>query len=108
MALDAQGQISASSAITNNAVLRIISGDHTVGTIAGVGETQVVSGSLTVGSIVQNSLTIEAGATVVIAALPGGPLGGSISPVPEPGTFGVLIGGVLCLIARRFYRSKEF
>jgi hypothetical protein len=40
--------------------------------------------------------------------IPGGALSGDIRPVPEPGTLGVLIGGVLCLIARRFYRGKGF
>ncbi|MGA2797570.1 MAG: glycoside hydrolase family 44 protein [Thermoguttaceae bacterium] len=107
LALDAQGQISASSVITNNATFRIISGDHTVGTIAGSGSTEILSGILTVNSIVQNELTIGPGAMVIIAALPGGPAGGSLTPVPEPWTIGMLMAGILCLVGGRFFIRKR-
>jgi autotransporter-associated beta strand protein len=102
VALDGQGQISANSAITNNATFRILSGDHTVGSVTGGGNTEILSGSLTVGSLVQNSLSVGPGATVTIATLPGGPASGDITPVPEPAIIGMLIAGIFCLIARRF------
>ncbi|MGA2061378.1 MAG: PEP-CTERM sorting domain-containing protein, partial [Thermoguttaceae bacterium] len=49
--------------------------------------------SLTATSVVQNTLTIGAGATLTIAPIPGGPLAGlgSISPVPEPSTWALLM-----------------
>jgi autotransporter-associated beta strand protein len=52
LALDATGQIE-NSAVMNDATFKILSGDHTVGAITGAGETQVVSGSLAVDSLVQ-------------------------------------------------------
>jgi hypothetical protein len=62
------------------------------GDLTGIGTTSV-SGSLVVDSIVQNTLTIGAGAKVTIRPLSGGPMAGQfqITPVPEPSTF-ILIG----------------
>ncbi|MGA2062510.1 MAG: hypothetical protein ABSG67_18675 [Thermoguttaceae bacterium] len=60
---------------TNDGSLNITGGDKTIGTISGTGNTSISDGStLTVTSISQNTLTIGAGATLVIATLPGGPL----------------------------------
>ncbi len=61
LALDAQGQISPVSLITNDATFQILSGDHTVGAIMGNGSTEVDSGSLTVSSIAQDTLAIGPG-----------------------------------------------
>ncbi|MGA2060033.1 MAG: autotransporter-associated beta strand repeat-containing protein [Thermoguttaceae bacterium] len=49
--------------------------------------------ALTASSITANTLTIGAGATVTITAIPGGPLAGmgSISAVPEPATWAMLL-----------------
>jgi autotransporter-associated beta strand protein len=102
LALDSQGQISADSPIVNNATFRVISGEHTAGSVTGRGDTEILSGSLTVDSLVQKTLTIGAGATVEIAAVPGGPGGGSLTAAPEPGMVRMLIGGLLCLIARGY------
>jgi hypothetical protein len=47
--------------------------------------TQVDSGAtLSAASIHQGKMTIGNGAKVVIRPLPGGPLGRTITPVPEP------------------------
>ncbi len=59
--------------------------------MTGTGNT-IVNGVLTANSIVQNTLTLGAGAMVTINPIPGGPLGdGTIQPVPEPGTFVMLL-----------------
>ncbi len=88
------------------ATFEIINGSHAVGIISGYGTTQVDSGaSLTAASIIQNTLTIGPGATVTIRALPGGPQGGAITPVPEPSTL-VLLGGVFILFT--LARAKKF
>ena len=57
------------------------------------GGTLSVCGILTADSIVQNTLTIGAGATVTIRPISGGPLAAQfqISPVPEPATFTLLL-----------------
>ncbi len=99
LALDAQGQISPNSSIANNANFKILAGAHTVGTITGTGSTQIISGSLTVKSVFQNVLTVGAGAELIIAPLSGGPLSGDITPVPEPGSVGLLAMGLLSLLA---------
>jgi autotransporter-associated beta strand protein len=61
--------------------------------------TTVAAGaSLTADSIVQNTLTIGAGATVTIRATTGA---GSASAVPEPGTWALIGIGLLSLLAFR-------
>jgi autotransporter-associated beta strand protein len=102
LALDTQGQISSSSAITNNATFRILSGDHALGAITGDGNLEILSGSLMVDSIVQNVVTLGVGTRVIIKPIPGGPSGGGIVPVPEPGTIVLLIAGFLFFIGRHF------
>ena len=81
--------------IVNNSTatgLLISDGVKKTGTISGIGDT-TVSGpagtELIATSIVQNTLTIGAGCTVTIAAIPGGPLasGANLTPVPEPATW---------------------
>jgi autotransporter-associated beta strand protein len=83
--------------VANGAQFKVISGSPVVGNIAGAGST-TISGSgtvLTAASIAQNTLTVGSGATVVIQALPGGPLGdGGIRAVPEPGALAMLLIGL--------------
>ena len=74
------------------ATFELVNGTHAVGTISGSGTTQVDAGaSLTAQSVNQGTLTLGIGARVTIQPIPGGPLGGTIAPVPEPSSF-VLLG----------------
>ncbi len=60
------------------------------------------SNELIASSIVCNSLTVGAGATVVIKPIPGGPLGagyGSLTSVPEPGILVLLTTAALAILA---------
>ena len=69
-----------------------------VSAVTGTGTTLVAAGaSLTANSIVQNTLTIGAGATVTIRET----AAGSASPVPEPGTWALIGIGLLSLLAFR-------
>jgi hypothetical protein len=75
-------------------------GSHTVGIISGTGMTSVAAGSeLTATSIIQDTLTIGAGATLTIAAIPGGPqsAGDGLLPVPEPSALILLCIGAVSL-----------
>jgi hypothetical protein len=66
-----------------------VSGDHDLD----------VQGNLVAGSIAVDTLTIESGATVTIQAIPGGPLGSTLTAVPEPSTL-ILMGiGTIGLLA---------
>ncbi|MGD0655571.1 MAG: autotransporter-associated beta strand repeat-containing protein [Thermoguttaceae bacterium] len=91
--LASTGQISTSSAISNSATFEVNGGTHTVGTISGNGTTKVLSGSLTATSIVQDTLDIGSGswATLNTAAIDGGSTSGSLSEVPEPATWAMLM-----------------
>jgi surface-anchored protein len=97
LALDAAGQIE-NSAIVNNATFQILAGSHTVGTISGTGETEVLMGSLTVDSIVQGKLKIDAGAKLILRPATGSPLSDQLTPVPEPATTMLLVLMLACLI----------
>ena len=84
--------LTATSAVENNATLKIAAAGQDVGAISGAGSTLVDAGkSLTATSIVQNTLTIGAGGSVTIRETTGA---ASASPVPEPGTW-VLLGTAL-------------
>jgi fibronectin-binding autotransporter adhesin len=95
LALVTGGDISTSSAISTGAsgTFEVDSGNHTVGTISGSGTTKVLSGSLTATSIVQDTLDIGSGswATLNTAAFDGGSTSGSLSEVPEPATWAMLM-----------------
>jgi autotransporter-associated beta strand protein len=101
LALVSGGDISASSAISTggSGTFEVDSGDHTVGTISGTGTTKVLSGSLTATSIVQDTLDIGSGswATLNTATIDGGSTSGSLSEVPEPATWAMLMLAALGL-----------
>jgi fibronectin-binding autotransporter adhesin len=88
------GDISTSAAVTLTVAANA---DLQAQNVSGAGSTSV-SSSLTADSIVQNTLSIGAGATVTIRET----TGGGVSTVPEPGT-SVLIGTALLawLVFRR-------
>ena len=80
-----------------------VTGDVTV-----TGDTTVgASSQMYADSIVQNTITLGAGATLTIRAISGGPTAGAagISPVPEPSTLvmaiGALCGFVIVLCRKR-------
>jgi autotransporter-associated beta strand protein len=80
--------------VANATTFELLDGNHTAGNVTGAGNTTLDAGAnLTATSITQGTLTIGAGATMTIAAIPGGPLAGmgSISPVPEPATWAMLL-----------------
>jgi autotransporter-associated beta strand protein len=81
--VDGSHTISAQVVLNNDA---IISGTGTLnlsGGITGPHDLEVAN-NLTATSIQVDTLTIDTGATVTIAAIPSGPLGNPISPAPEP------------------------
>jgi autotransporter-associated beta strand protein len=85
-----------------SAIFEVASGTHDIGIINGSGTTQVDGGAtLTATSIVENTLIIGSGGTVVIRAIPGGLLGGEIAPVPEPSSLVILIGALILMMAAR-------
>jgi surface-anchored protein len=94
LALNATGQIEY-SAIANSATFEILAGDHSIASITGNGATVVLAGSLTVDSIVQNTVTLAPGTRVIIAPLPGGPLGSCLTPVPEPSSWILLVCAIV-------------
>ncbi|MBN2581382.1 MAG: autotransporter-associated beta strand repeat-containing protein, partial [Pirellulales bacterium] len=79
------GDIDPDSLIENESALEVSSGAHIVGVIEGTGTTAVVGGaSLTATSITQGTLVIGGGGAAAAAA-----------PVPEPGTWLLLLIGLL-------------
>jgi surface-anchored protein len=105
LALADSGQIE-NSAIVNDATFQIMAGDHSVTAISGNGATTVLAGSLTADSIVQNTLTIAAGARITIAPLPGVPLGNCLTPVPEPSSSILLACAMISLLMICFRRRN--
>jgi autotransporter-associated beta strand protein len=107
LALAGNGQIHPLSTIDNDATFLIADdiASHTLGTITGMGTTQLNDGAqLTATSIVQGTLTLGIGARVTIQPIPGGPLGDTIAPVPEPSTFMLLSIGIIGCI---FYGWRQ-
>ena len=81
------------------ATFEVVNGANTVGAISGSGITKVDAGaSLTAASISQGTLTLGSGATLTIQAIPGGPQGGAITPVPEPSAFALFAGAFIMAI----------
>jgi surface-anchored protein len=105
LALTDSGQIE-NSAIKNDAIFQIMAGDHSVTAISGNGASMVLAGSLTADSIVQNTLTISAGARVTIAPLSAGPLGNCLTPVPEPSSWMLLACAMISSLMIYFRRRR--
>jgi T5SS/PEP-CTERM-associated repeat protein/autotransporter-associated beta strand protein len=84
------GSIASSSEIINRASFLIDGGKHSMKKITGSGTTQVLSGSLTAKSIVQDTLTI----------------GGPANAVPEPSSLILLALSALAILAWR-RKSRE-
>jgi hypothetical protein len=103
--------------IVNNSTangLLISKGVKKAGAVTGTGNTTVngpAGTELIATSIEQNTLTIGAGCTVTIAAIPGGPLASftGITPVPEPATWLLLVLAAASMMGwrarRRLYKS---
>jgi hypothetical protein len=75
-----------------------------VGAITGAGNTQLNDfAELTVESISQNTVRINAGAKLTIAPIPGGPLASfaHTNPVPEPSIWLLLVPGMMGLLVWR-------
>ena len=80
--------------IANSNILEVLDGSHACGNVIGMGSVLIDAGAaLTATSVEQNTVTIGAGATLTIAAIPGGwsACTTSISPVPEPSTWAMLM-----------------
>jgi fibronectin-binding autotransporter adhesin len=93
--------------VANSGALNITSGSKTIAALSGTGGTTLSAGTqLTATSVLQNTLTLGSGATLTIAAIPGGPLAGMgpISPVPEPSTWAML---VLAAMGLSIYRRRR-
>ncbi|MGA2060921.1 MAG: autotransporter-associated beta strand repeat-containing protein, partial [Thermoguttaceae bacterium] len=82
------GTLQINSPVGATVALHAVSGSGTLGIGNGT-----VATSVTADSVSVNTLTIGAGATLTITAIPGGPLAGSgsISSVPEPSTWAMLM-----------------
>ena len=106
--LGSAGQIATASAISTaatTATFQVNGGTHTVGTISGIGNTDILASStVTATSVDQGTLTLGIGATLNLAAIPGGYQSvGSISPVPEPTTWAMLL---LAAMGLGIYRRR--
>ncbi len=90
------------------ATFELVNGAHTVGAISGNGITKIdANASLTAASISQGTITLASGATLTIAAIPGGPQGGVITPVPEPAGFVLLAAAFIMALFRRAKKSMR-
>jgi autotransporter-associated beta strand protein len=87
-----------------SATFEVANGTHTVGDITGGGTTKIDNGaSLTANSIVQNTLTIGAGASVTIHET----TSSSVNAVPEPSLFALLGVGAIGLLAYAWRRRAS-
>jgi fibronectin-binding autotransporter adhesin len=97
--------------VANGSTLELLDGNHTLGNVTGSSAATLVDAgaSVTVTSIVQGSITLGAGATLTVAAIPGGPSSGSalLTPVPEPGTWALLLTAFFAIFAYARKRSRQ-
>jgi autotransporter-associated beta strand protein len=93
--------------VVNNGNLNITSGSKQVGNLSGTGSTSLAASTqLTATSVTQGILTLGTGATLTIAAVPGGPNAGdgTTLPVPEPSTWAMLMLAIIGLTVFRHTR----
>ena len=91
--------ISAPVVLDNDATMSGAGTLDLAGGITGPHDLDVTSGNLIASSICVNTLTLGAGCTVTISALPGGPSAGArIVPVPEPATWILLVVAAMVLL----------
>jgi hypothetical protein len=76
------------------------------GGISGTYNLDLVSGSLAAKSVQVSTLTLGAGTTLTISAIPGGPSGTDLVPVPEPSTLAMLALAALVAAARAWWRRS--
>jgi hypothetical protein len=107
--LQVNGTLNAQNVSVNGTLTFSLGGSAQLANISGTGALGVGDGLapsiLTADSIQTGVLTIAAGSTVTIAALPGGPqsAAASLSSVPEPSTLALLIAAAAGII---FYRKR--
>jgi fibronectin-binding autotransporter adhesin len=110
LALSATGSILTTSDVSVTATTAIFQNDagtHTVRAVSGVGNLTVAAGSLTATSVNVGTITLGAGSTLTIAAIPGGPsAGGGLTPVPEPSTLVLLTIAALGFIWAAWRKRK--
>jgi autotransporter-associated beta strand protein len=86
--------------VANSTTFELLDGNHTVGNITGTGTTILDANAvLTATSVVQNTVTLGIGSRITIAPIPGGPTAGagSLTAVPEPSTWAMLMLAVMGL-----------
>ena len=99
-----KGILNAQNVTVNGTLTFSLGGSAQLANISGTGTLGVGDGLapsiLTADSIQTGVLTIAAGSTVTIAALPGGPqsAAASLSSVPEPSTLALLIAAAAGII----------
>jgi fibronectin-binding autotransporter adhesin len=96
--LASTGQISTASEIINDSRFQVDGGTHELGVVSGSGAMSVLnSASVTASSITQDTLSIGSEAR----------RGASATPVPEPGTWALLLIGLLGVAGWRKIRVDE-
>jgi fibronectin-binding autotransporter adhesin len=103
--------LSVATATIAGGSLQVNSLSASIDDIAGNGDLIVGNGStaalLTAGSIAVDTLTIAAGSTITICAIPGGPLSGFLQSVPEPSSILLLSLASVTLLGLRFSLLKK-
>ena len=109
LALSGTGTIG--DVVNSGTTLELLDGNHTLGRVSGSGSATLVDAgaSLTVTSIVQDSITLGVGATLTVAAIPGGPSSGSgaLTPVPEPSAWLLLLTASFALFTCAGKRGRK-
>jgi autotransporter-associated beta strand protein len=86
--------------VANDGSLNIIANSKHLGALSGAGDTTLAAGTqLIAASVIQNTLTIGAGAKLTITSFAGGTLGGAgtLNAVPEPSAWVLLMPAAMGL-----------